>query len=263
MSAQALLVERLRRLQRQAGGSPLSAAGATAISPPPASARGHARSGGRELPGEEISPGLRYLESWQQAPRLPDRLDAGFVRGFGELAVADLLCFDTETTGLAGGTGTRAFMIGAADLADGRLRIRQLLITSIAAETAMLETFARWLRPDTVLVSFNGRSYDAPLLKTRYRLARLPCPITPLAHLDLLHPARRRWRDRWENCRLATLERQVLGLVREDDLPGSEAPRAWRDWLRGGSATDLSRVLRHNRTDVRSLLQLLLALAEP
>jgi uncharacterized protein YprB with RNaseH-like and TPR domain len=112
-----------------------------------------------------------------------------------------------------------------------------------------------------VLVSFNGRSYDAPLLKARYRLARLPCPITPLAHLDLLHPARRRWRGRWENCRLATLERRVLGLIREDDLPGSEAPRAWRDWLRGGPATDLRRVLQHNHTDVRSLLQLLQVLA--
>jgi uncharacterized protein YprB with RNaseH-like and TPR domain len=246
MSAQAQLVERLRRLQRQAGVNPLPAA-------PP--------SLDRDLPGAEIAPGLRYLESRHEAPPLPPRLDARFARDFTELDCADLLCFDTETTGLAGGTGTRAFMIGAADLVDGQLRIRQLLITRIAAETAMLETFARWLLPHTVLVSFNGRSYDAPLLKTRYRLARLPCPLAPLAHLDLLHPARRRWRGRWENCRLATLERQVLGVVREDDLPGSEAPRAWRDWLRGGPATDLRRVLQHNHTDVRSLLQLLAVLA--
>jgi len=182
--------------------------------------------------------------------------DAGFAR-LGQHPPSCLLHFDTETTGLAGGTGTRAFMIGAADWQPGGLRLRQLTITTLTAEAAMLRMFADWLAPDTVLVSYNGRSYDAPLLKARYRLARLPCPITPLAHLDLLHPARRRWRGRWENCRLATIEHRVLGVVREDDLPGSEAPRAWRDYLNGGPATDLRRVLAHNHTDVRSLAQLL------
>ena len=125
----------------------------------------------------------------------------------------------------------------------------------------MLEAFAGWLSPGTVLVSYNGRSYDAPLLKARYRLARLPCPLAPLPHLDLLHPVRRRYRGRWENCRLATIERRVLQVLREDDLPGSEAPRAWRDYLQGGSATDLRRVLAHNHTDVRTLPQLLAHLA--
>ena len=177
------------------------------------------------------------------------------------MAPAQLLCFDTETTGLSGGTGTRAFMVGASDLVDGQLRIRQLMTTTLAAETAMLEAFACWLQPGTVLVSYNGRSYDAPLLKARYRLARLPCPVTPLAHLDLLHPVRRRYRGVWENCRLATVERHLLKVLREDDLPGSEAPRAWRDYLAGGPATDLRRVLAHNHTDVRSLMQLLAVLS--
>ena len=215
----------------------------------------------RGLPGEEIAPGLRYFESRHDAPALPATLDASFAKGFDTVEAARLLCFDTETTGLAGGTGTRAFMIGCADRVDGQLRIRQLMTTTMAAEHAMLEVFARWLEPDTVLVSYNGRSYDAPLLKTRYRLARMPCPITPLAHLDLLHPVRRRYRGLWENCRLATVERQLLKVLREDDLPGSEAPRAWRDYLAGGPATDLRRVLAHNHTDVRSLMQLLATLA--
>lgn len=215
----------------------------------------------RHLPGTDIAPGLRYLESRHALPALPPAFDAAFARSFDRLERERVLCFDTETTGLAGGTGTRAFMIGAADVVDGQLRVRQLLTTTLAAEAPMLETFARWLAPDTVLASYNGRSYDAPLLKARYRLARLPCPISPLAHLDLLHPARRRWRGRWENCRLATIERRVLGLLREDDLPGSEAPRAWRDWLAGGDATDLRRVLAHNHTDVRSLWSLLAVLA--
>tara|TARA_R110002020_G_scaffold36874_19_gene110766 strand:- start:3694 stop:4575 length:882 start_codon:yes stop_codon:yes gene_type:complete len=215
----------------------------------------------RHLPGDEIAPGLRYFESRHEAPALAPVLDVSFAKNFETVAPAQLLCFDTETTGLAGGTGTRAFMIGAADRVDGQLRIRQLMTTTMAAERAMLEAFARWLQPDTVLVSYNGRSYDAPLLKTRYRLARMPCPIAPLAHLDLLHPVRRRYRGLWENCRLATVERQLLKVLREDDLPGSEAPRAWRDYLAGGPATDLRRVLAHNHTDVRSLMQLLAHMA--
>ena len=212
----------------------------------------------RSLPGDEIAPGLRYLESTHAAPVLAPALDCSFAKDFAHVDPAHLLAFDTETTGLAGGTGTRAFMIGAADLTgDGRLRVRQLLTTTMAAETAMLRIFAGWLHARTVLLSYNGRSYDGPLLKTRYRLARLPCAITPLAHLDLLHPARRRWRGVYENCRLATIERRVLQVLREDDLPGSEAPRAWRDYLQGGDARDLRRVLEHNHTDVRSLVALL------
>lgn len=217
----------------------------------------------RSLPGDEIAPGLRYLESTHDAPALADTLDASFAKHFATVERARLLAFDTETTGLAGGTGTRAFMIGAADITPaGQLRVRQLLTTTLAAETAMLTTFAGWLDEATVLVSYNGRSYDSPLLKTRYRLARLPCPVTPCAHLDLLHPARRRWRGRWENCRLATIERRVLQVLREDDLPGSEAPRAWLDYLRGGDARDLRRVLQHNHTDVRSLMSLLAHLVD-
>ena len=215
----------------------------------------------RHLPGAELARGLRYLESRHAPPPLPPAFDASFARGFDALDRDRVLCFDTETTGLAGGTGTRVFMIGVADVVDGQLRVRQLLTTTLAAEDAMLETFARWLAPGTVLASYNGRSYDAPLLKARYRLARLPCPISALDHLDLLHPARRRWRGRWENCRLATIERRVLDVQREDDLPGSEAPRAWRDWLAGGDATNLRRVLAHNHTDVRSLWSLLAVLA--
>jgi uncharacterized protein YprB with RNaseH-like and TPR domain len=129
-------------------------------------------------------------------------------------------------------------------------------------ESAMLDAFASWLAPHTTLVSYNGRCYDAPLLATRFRLSRKPPPHADLRHLDLLFPTRRRYRGRWENCRLATIERQVLGVVREDDLPGSEAPRAWLDWLRGGDARDFRRVLAHNDQDVRSLVRLLLHLAE-
>jgi uncharacterized protein YprB with RNaseH-like and TPR domain len=248
-----------------------------------------ARAADRELPGDELAPGLRYRELRFDWGAVPASLDASFAKDFAHIERRDVLAFDTETTGLAGGTGTRAFMIGVADWVDSqegiatgvaptnggvaptkslvastnsRLRVRQLFLTQMRGEAAMLEAFAGWLAPSTVLVSYNGRCYDAPLLDTRYRLARQRTPLAGLRHLDLLFPTRRRYKGRWENCRLATIERHLLGVVREDDLPGSEAPRAWLDWLRGGDAGDFRRVLAHNDQDVRSLVRLLVRLGE-
>ena len=217
----------------------------------------------RTIPGTEIAPGL-----WVQEECLPlemawpSDLDGTFDRR-EPIPTRDLLFFDTETTGLAGGTGTRAFMIGGADVTTTGLRIRQLTIANTSAEPAMLDAFRAWLSPTTILASYNGKSYDAPLLKTRYRLMRQVEPLSGLAHVDLLYPSRRRYRGVFENCRLATIERRVLGIVREDDLPGSEAPGAWLSYLRGGSAHLLRRVMEHNRQDVISLARLALHLAVP
>ena len=231
----------------------------------------------RSLPGIEIALGLQLVETHLPMTLPTATLSLAFaarrtpVRGrVGAIASAmpeaadprDLLFFDTETTGLAGGTGTRAFMIGAADFhhhpehGDG-LRVRQLLIATMAAEADMLRAFAGWLSPSTVLASYNGRCYDAPLLRTRYRLARQPDPLRDLPHVDLLFPSRRRWRGRWENCRLATIEREALGVLRDDDLPGSQAPAAWLQYLRGGSSLLLGRVAAHNHQDVVTLALLM------
>ena len=252
-------IERLRTLRHQTGDekkeSPRNAVPEDlrrllgirerASAPPP-------RAVDRQVPGEEISPGLRFVERFVDADAAPHEIDATFAR-LGRFRSIDLLFFDTETTGLAGGTGTRAFMIGALDLQGSRLRLRQLLTTTMGAETAMLREFSSWLHSGTTLVSYNGKSYDRPLLSARYRLARMPDPLADRAHIDLLHPVRRRWRGQWENCRLGTAERQLLGVVRENDLPGSEAPRAWTSYLRGGSATNLRRVVAHNAQDLISL----------
>lgn len=216
----------------------------------------------RSLPGLEIAPGLHLIETRLPHAPPPHALPLAFARREDAVDPASLLFFDTETTGLAGGTGTRAFMIGAADWHDGALRIRQLLMSTMAAEAAMLREFASWLAPHTVLASYNGRSYDAPLLKTRYRLARLPDVLHGLDHVDLLHPTRRRYRGHWENCRLATIERELLRIVREDDLPGSQAPMAWLTYLRGGGSSLLRRVAAHNHQDVVTLATLLQRLVE-
>ncbi len=214
----------------------------------------------RALPGAEIAPGLRLVKARLPALAVPSRIAGAFDRR-EDFAAARVLFFDTETTGLAGGTGTRAFMLGAAAWHGDFLHIRQLLMTCLAAERAMLAEFARWLGPDTILVSYNGKSYDAPLLRTRYRLARMRDPMTGLEHVDLLHAARRRYRGVFADCRLATIEREVLRIVRDDDLPGSEAPAAWRDYLHGRSSRNLCRVLAHNHQDVATLARLLLQLS--
>ena len=216
----------------------------------------------RALPGDEIAPGLLRLEQILPFDDVATEVDGTFARA-GALPTQGMLFFDTETTGLSGGTGTRAFMVGASDFVPGGLRVRQLLITHLSAEPAMLREFSRWLADDTRLVSYNGRCYDAPLLAARYRLARQGTPLAGLEHLDLLFPTRRRYRGVWENCRLGTIERRALGIVREDDLPGSEAPGAWLQYLRGGDAGLLRRVLQHNFQDVVTLAHLLLHLSVP
>lgn len=242
----------LRPRQRLANAAPLSGSSACQ----------------RVLPGVEVSPGLHLIEDFLPQPMPAQALPLAFAkRPDAVVQPGQLLFFDTETTGLAGGTGTRAFMIGAADwqhdaTRGAGLRVRQLLISTLGAEGAMLDLFATWLQPDTVLSSFNGRSYDAPLLKTRYRLARRPEPLSALEHIDLLHPARRNWKGQWENCRLGTIERNVLGIERDDDLPGSEAPGAWLGYLRGGSSTLLHRVAAHNHQDVVTLALLFACLVE-
>ncbi|HZH42740.1 MAG TPA: ribonuclease H-like domain-containing protein [Lysobacter sp.] len=265
-----LTLAKLQALKRQAGASapagpaPAPAPGAQAsmeqirrllrVRAPQAAGRVPAQD--RELPGTQLAPGLFLRETRLADEPVPAHLDGTFDRR-DALPCARLLFFDTETTGLAGGTGTRAFMIGAADWQAGALRVRQLTIASTAAEAAMLEAFRGWLAPDTVLVSYNGKGYDAPLLAARYRLARMTSPLQGLTHIDLLYPTRRRYRGVHENCRLATIEQRVLRIVREDDLPGSEAPAAWLRYLRGGSAQPLRRVLAHNHQDVVTLSRLL------
>lgn len=260
------VAERLRRLREDAGtiSTPRGAlALPTAVSPRVGVQalrellRSRERRCASPLPppaGDEIAPGVRCVERSfayvaAASVHLPSLAEEPIER-------RRLLCFDTETTGLAGGVGTRAFMIGIACWQAQRLIVRQLYLTSIAGEAAMLRIFAGWLQPDTILVSYNGKSYDAPLLKGRLRLNRVDHRLDALPHIDWLHPTRRAYRGVFENCKLATIEREVLKIVREDDLPGAEAPAAWLAFLRGQSSRNLARVLDHNRQDVITLMRL-------
>jgi uncharacterized protein len=169
---------------------------------------------------------------------------------------ARLLFLDTETTGLAGGTGTYAFLVGAGWLEADRFVVSQYFMRDLDEEPALLAALAPVLDRAAALVTFNGGGFDVPLLETRFVLARRRWRAD-LPNLDLLRPARRVWTACFDDCRLATLERSVLGLARESDVPGALIPALYFDWLRLRRASPLARVFAHNRDDVLSLAALL------
>jgi uncharacterized protein YprB with RNaseH-like and TPR domain len=179
------------------------------------------------------------------------------------IAPERFLFLDTETTGLAGGTGTTAFMVGVAWIEGRVLRLAQWLLAGFAGEAALLERVAERFGRADAIVSFNGKSFDLPLLKARARLAARELGADRLIHVDLLHITRRLLVAGWPDCRLRTAEARALQLERTDDLPGAEAPAAWRRWLAQGDASLLGRVLEHNRADLLSLVALLALLERP
>jgi uncharacterized protein len=166
-----------------------------------------------------------------------------------------LLFLDAETTGLAGGTGTYAFLVGAAWLEDDRLVLTQHFMRDFDEEPALLSALRPLLERASGVVTFNGATFDLPLLETRFLMTRLRWPILP--HLDLLRPARRVWTSYLADCRLATLEREVVGVAREDDIAGGLIPALYFDFLRSRRAAPLGRVLAHNRDDILTLVALL------
>jgi hypothetical protein len=176
--------------------------------------------------------------------------------------VKHMVFMDTETTGLAGGTGTLAFLLGLACIEDDTLHLRQLFLTQFGGETALLRATSDWIGTRKHLVTFNGKSFDAPLMATRYRLARLPDPFAIMNHVDLFHPTRRAFANRWPDCRLQTAEKRLLGFARVDDLSSYDIPDVWFAFMRHGSTDRLADILTHNRFDLLSLVTLLPSLAE-
>ncbi len=184
-----------------------------------------------------------------------------FLAGSKLPAVSSTVFLDTETTGLAGGTGTCAFLIGIAAAEGSALRVRQFFLRDFKDEKAALGALAEALEPYEAIVTFNGKSFDLPLLETRYTLARLPSPFRRLLHLDLLHPARRMWKLRLERCELKRLEAEILGVRRQGDVDGAEIPSIYFDYLRTGEARGLQPVFFHNGLDLVSLAALSAELA--
>lgn len=160
---------------------------------------------------------------------------------------------DTETTGLAGGCGTYAFLIGVGRITDEGFRVRQFLMREYVEEGSMLAALDAHLADFDVLITYNGKTYDQPLLETRYRMAWRKPPFARLRHVDLLHGARRLWKLRLENCRLIQLEQEILGFERDGDLPGELIPHIYFDYLRSREAQHLVPILHHNAIDIVTL----------
>jgi uncharacterized protein YprB with RNaseH-like and TPR domain len=171
----------------------------------------------------------------------------------GDFDLHRAVFLDTETTGLAGGTGTAAFLIGAGWVEGERFIVRQYFMRDYHEEAALLQGLADDLGRFSRIVTFNGKIFDVPLLEARFHLARSRFPLAEAAHLDLLHPSRRLWKARLESCRLQSLEVALLGLRRHGDIPGDEIPQVYFDWVRRRDARLLARVFEHNRQDIVSL----------
>lgn len=167
-----------------------------------------------------------------------------------------LLCLDTETTGLGSAAGTVAFMIGLGRWDGDRMRLVQLLLPDLSEEGALLDALAAEIPADTCLVTYNGKSFDWPLLETRYRMGRRPPPQLD-GHLDLLLLVRRLFRHRLPDARLQTVERSLLRRHRAPDIPSWEIPALYQSFLRGGPAGPIRVVARHNAEDVVTLGRIL------
>lgn len=202
---------------------------------------------------------------------LSDQVLASLARspGLRQVDLRGLTFVDCETTGLAGGTGTKAFLVGIASfggdgLTNGHtpsLTIEQHFLADYDLEPAFLGGVAAALDRAGALVTFNGKCFDLPLLETRFALSRRRADWLDLPHLDLLHPARRMWKRRLASCSLTSLEENVLGVHREGDVPGWLIPTVYFQFLRSGDFGPLEPVFEHNRRDLLGLVALTLSLA--
>lgn len=187
---------------------------------------------------------------YELPPDLLNSLSAGAIASSHPTRWAFL---DTETTGLAGGTGTYAFLVGVGHIEPAGFRLRQFFMRDYGEEPSLLRRLSEHLAQFDVLITYNGKTYDQPLLETRFRMARARHPFDRMEHLDLLFGARRLWKLRLESCRLVELENQILGVERQGDLPGEMIPYYYFEYLRTQQAFKLVPIFHHNAIDILSL----------
>lgn len=181
-------------------------------------------------------------EAWRSIPR-------------GRVAYVDI-----ETTSLQGGSGTVAFLIGVGRFEADNFCVQQYFMEDFDQETAMIRAVADDLAQADAIVTYNGKTFDVPIMEIRWRLARME-PDFPRLHLDLLHPSRRLWRSRLPDCRLGTVERQILSILRASDAPSAEIPQIYFDFLRGARSGRMGLVFDHHAQDIFTLAALTHALA--
>ena len=188
-------------------------------------------------------------------------LDADGLRRIGWTGrifdVEKCLFLDTETTGLSGGAGTVAFLVGLGYVRRDSFIVEQYLMRDYSDEAEMLSQIARRMQEFSCVCTFNGKNFDLPLLETRFTMCRMREQWRDLDQLDLLYPARRTWKLRLGSCRLGRIEEYILGQGREGDIPGSEVPQRYFDYLKSGDMNLLEDIIRHNRQDIYTLGTLL------
>ena len=173
------------------------------------------------------------------------------------IAAEKLLFLDTETTGLSGGAGTVAFLVGIGYFEEEFFVIKRFFMRDYNEEAAMLMELNRLLPKYVGLVTFNGKSFDWNLLQSRFISNRIRPALSSPVHIDLLFPSRRIWGLKLESCRLSSLEENILGEKRTDDIPGSMIPAVYFKYLEDRNATDIRRVIKHNELDILSMVSLL------
>lgn len=180
-----------------------------------------------------------------------------------KLDYSNVVFLDTETSGLAGGSGVFAFMIGLGFFGENGFKVTQVFMRNPVEEPAFLAALDEFLEPFQTLISFNGKSFDIPLLNTRYILNQRKSPLEAKPHLDLLQLARKIWKDRLVNRSLGELEKEILALTRqEEDVPGYLIPQLYFDYLKTGNATPLKSIFYHNTIDIVSMAALFLFIAQ-
>lgn len=203
---------------------------------------------------------MRYVHRERADERL-FHLDTDGLRRIGwqggRFDIGRCIFLDTETTGLSGGAGTVAFLVGVGFVEDGNFVVEQYLMRDYGDEIELIDCLARRMADYDCVCTFNGKNFDLPLLATRFTMCRMRERWRELEQLDLLYPARRTWKLRLGSCRLSRLEEYILGKPREGDLPGSEVPQRYFDFLKTGNMALLEDIVAHNRQDILSLGSLL------
>ncbi|MFQ5750954.1 MAG: ribonuclease H-like domain-containing protein [bacterium] len=176
---------------------------------------------------------------------------------FDDVDLKKVLFIDTETTGLSGGSGICAFLIGVGYFTENTFRLAQYFMNDFNNEYALLYDLNQFIANHQLLVSYNGKCYDIPLLESRNVFNQLKTPLSQILHLDLLHAVRRLWKQSLPDCSLTTAERQLLRASRKGDVPGSLIPQIYFDYLRNKDARALKPVFYHNQQDILTMVALI------